>query len=141
MMKMPKSNKLKANLRAADKRRKRRVVETKSDASFSSEPKLDIEGLIVDGILKTVANRESRREPNLRDSAVIAALKALRQGTAPNSTEASECYAEICRVLDSAGVSEGKRAKAATQTLSLASLNDYEKSPDQFIRYLSLIAV
>lgn len=138
---MPQAKKLKARLKAADKRRKRRAPQTEPVATVSNEPKLDVEGLVVEGILKTAANREARREPNLRDSAVIAALKALTQGTAPNSTEALECHTEITRFLDQSGVSSGDRVRAATQTLSLAHMNDQKESPDQFIRYLTLIAV
>lgn len=142
---MTKPKNLKAKLKAADKRRKRRPQASAETAlaqeAADGRPSVDAVGVLAEGVLRQADTRASSGGANLRDSAVLSALKAMTQGTQPRSEEAMGVFDEMNSLLEEAGVSGSRRTVAAMEMLSLATTNQDPNVPDQFIRYLSMITV
>lgn len=145
---MTSSNRLRAKLKAASRRRKRRDLNRESrstdqgsqvsiDTGFESGsgPELDIPRILIDAVL-----RLSQRNGSLRDSAVIAALKAVATQIPPNSEEAKLLFRQMDHDLMAHGIDSGQREAAASELLEIASANRSSDSPDQLIRYFDLIA-
>lgn len=139
---MSKSGKLKKQLKSAQRRRQRRPASTASvsppvSASGSElQPSVDIAGIISEAILITAGKRG-----NLRDSAVLAALKALKGISKANSEAAVELLDTMESKLDQNQVSSRERHAAANEMLKLAENSIDPNVPDQMIRFLSLLDV
>ncbi|MCS7469872.1 hypothetical protein NZK35_24740 [Stieleria sp. ICT_E10.1] len=140
---MPKSPKLRSNLKAADRRRRRRNLAgcghdrqtDTSDANRRQPDGVDVPQLLIEAVL-SVAEREAA----LNDSAVIGALRAINNRSTSRSVFTQAVCQEMIRRLDAAGVGEPQRQKAAGELLTIAVDNTDSQSPHRLIRYLALIA-
>ena len=144
---MAKSDRLRAKLKSAQKRRRKRGIHTaervhSAEQPHTSQPSvstptlgIDVEGIIVEAIL-----RQASRSGGLRDSVVIEALRALTSESVPAAPLAASLLSNIGDALKDAGVDVDAGRSAADAVLSLALKNRDREVPDQFIRYLSLIA-
>ncbi len=139
---MSKSGKLKNQLKSAQRRRRRRPVPSGSaiQAVASIDPMLqsgvDVAGIISDAILITAEKRG-----NLRDSAVLGSLKALKGIAKANSEAAQDVLDNIQLKLDEQAIPPRERIAAANEMLKLADSSIDPKVPDQLIRFLSLLDV
>ena len=145
---MSKSVNLKAKLKAADRRRRRRGTTVSADVDFSSRPDSDgrsgsdatvLNQTDVVGVLTQAALRVAGRTNDLRDSAVIGALRALKNETKPNAHFTEAVHREMVSALDHAAVSRRERRQAASELLGVALGSVDSKIPDGLIRSLSLI--
>ena len=110
---MSKSNRLRRNLKAADRRRRRRTsnqasneIDSSPQVNVSNVTGVDVPGILVESILLEA----DLRNETLRDSAVISALKAVETSIAPRSVEASAVYVRMTEQLSKAGrFAEGRR--------------------------------
>ncbi|QDV46427.1 hypothetical protein Enr13x_63360 [Stieleria neptunia] len=140
---MSKSPKIRSNLKAADRRRRRRNLAGRGgdpqtapgDACRGQSDGVDVPQLLIEAVLG-VAGREAA----LNDSAVIGALRAVQNGSTSRSAFTQTVCGEMIHRLDAAGVSETQRRKAAGELLTIALDNTDSQSPHQLIRYLALIA-
>lgn len=140
---MPKSPKLRSNLKAADRRRRRRNLAGRghdrptapSDVNRRPTDGVDVPQLLIEAVL-SIAERDAA----LNDSAVVGALRAIKNGSASRSAYTQAVCEEMIRRLDAAAVGEPQRRKAAGELLTIALDNTDSESPDRLIRYLALIA-
>ncbi|WP_372896088.1 hypothetical protein [Stieleria sp.] len=96
---------------------------------------VDVPQLLIEAVL-SVAEREAA----LNDSAVVGALRAIKNGSTSRSAYTQAVCEEMIRRLDAAAVGEPQRRKAAGELLTIALDNTDSESPDRLIRYLALIA-
>ena len=140
---MPKSPKLRSNLKAADRRRRRRKMAGcghDAEAARSAEARRQPDGADVPQLLIEDVLSVAEREAALNDSAVIGALRAVKNGSASRSAFTQAVCDEMIRRLDAAAVGEPQRRKAAGELLTIALDNTDSQSPHRLIRYLALIA-
>lgn len=142
---MSKSAKMKARLKASDRRRKRRVRQpTLSDESGlhlrvdagtdSPEIETDIAGLLSNAALQT-ADRHRR----IQDSSVIGGLRGLIAGAEPNGEGSRLVYHAMVHELDKAQIPPERRTTAAKEFLEIAKEHSGSDRPDLLLQYLSLI--
>ncbi|QEF96950.1 hypothetical protein Mal15_09800 [Stieleria maiorica] len=80
------------------------------------------------------------RNAQLNDSAVIGALRSIKNQTTSRSSFTQGVTEEMIARLDAAGVSPSDRRTAASELLAIAVQNVDPDSPQALIRYLELIA-
>ncbi len=80
------------------------------------------------------------RTPELKDSAVLSALRAIATEGQPASEFAKQLSAEIATQLDREQVGAKDRRRAATDLIKLLPAKLDPDVPDQLIKYLSLLA-
>ena len=142
---MSKSAKMKARLRASDRRRKRRGrqptlgddsgLHLRVDAGTDSpEIETDIAGLLANAALR-IADRQRR----IQDSSVIGGLRGLVAGVQPNGEGSRLVYQAMVCELDKAQIPTERRATAAKEFLEIAKEHSGSDRPDHLLQYLSLI--
>lgn len=138
---MAKTDRLKAKLKSADRRRRRRPTPKASPTSEApssddvSAPDVDVAEVLVTSLMEAASSSGT-----LRDSAVIASLRAVIAGSEPNSQEAKSLHREMTQSLAQASVSDREARLAAEELLKLAPRGSESQRPDQFLQYLSLIS-
>ena len=145
---MTKPSKLKQNLKASDRRRRRRVQTTQplptaaSQRSGPSAPPLDLLGLFVDAIL-----HHAKQTPSSTiDLVVVAALRSAQKGTMPSDDEASRLTKQFLAIGDRKDVSEKEFLEATRQLLAMSrehqnsTHKDSKNVEDRFVQYLSILA-
>ncbi len=80
------------------------------------------------------------RNAQLNDSAVIGALRAIKNQTTSQSSFTVAVMDEMTARLDAAGVTPSDRRSAASELLAIAVQNVDSESPRALIGYLELIA-
>ncbi|MCC9599865.1 hypothetical protein LOC67_04760 [Stieleria sp. JC731] len=135
-------SKIKANLRAADRRRRRRLDEGSRSAppvpaSGKSEAvaPVDVAGLVIEAILSVSDSRTP-----LRDNLVISLLRSLAKQDAPSNPAVLSLYEKVTGFLDGRKIGGKAAAAAAKELLGIAPSHTSEDSPDGFVQYLELIA-
>ncbi|OYP29881.1 hypothetical protein [Rhodopirellula sp. MGV] len=151
-------SKIKANLRAADRRRRRRhegnvrptdsaQTGSSSDDSSSNDShqaaptssvSIDVAGLMIEAIL---SNSHSRSP--LRDSVVIHTLRSISRDDESDeglSPAAQALRQQVLAYLAPHQVDHASIIKAARDILGIAKNHLRDDSPDGFIQYLALIA-
>lgn len=140
---MSKSLKQKSRLKAADRRRRRRpIVATAPNHSGaqSSRREAASESIDVAGILTDAVMRIAEKTPELKDSAVIGALRAIIKETSPNSTYTDTVYSEMVLGLDAANIPPTDRRSAAKDLLSLALVSVDPDDPTRLVKSYAWIA-
>ncbi len=136
---MPKREALKQKLKAADRRRQRRQVDTQPRpvvASPASTSRVDVAELIVRAILEHVAANRS----DARDAMLIAAIKSSLRATVPSGDDAKRLAEKLNEIPAMPGVSIRAFREALQQLLSTANANHDPRSGDAFLRYLSVLS-
>ncbi|MEL6110845.1 MAG: hypothetical protein AAFU85_32975, partial [Planctomycetota bacterium] len=136
---MAKTDRLKSRLKSADKRRRRRLHSTaarptETPTAVSVLPPVDVPALLAAAILATAQDSGV-----VRDSAAVAALRAIITGRSSNSSEAQKVQDAMSRALGDAEIPERDARAAAEELLDLALNSPSSDRPDQFLQYLSLI--
>ncbi|MCD0460255.1 hypothetical protein [Roseiconus lacunae] len=135
-------SKIKANLRAADRRRRRRPAEKPNTDQAATPPQarrdldsVDVAGLIVEAILS--ANQ--KRTP-LRDSVVFGTLRSLARQSVPEQAAAKQLYDQVQAFLAKRDVGLPATVAAAKELSGIAQGHMGSDSPDGFVQYLAFIS-
>ena len=82
----------------------------------------------------------AERDSRIRDAAIVGALRSIAGGDTPRSTQSIEVYRVMTEQLDQADIDDGVRRRAAKELLEILLPNVDRDTPDQLIKYLSLIS-
>lgn len=141
---MPNSSKLRSKLKAADRRRRRRqsgsVNPATNNTSHSTAKPTATQTIDVASILVEAALAEADSSPELKDTAIVNALRSIKNDSPPNSQYTERVFRRMVADLDAAGVSQSDRLRSAADLLSVAVENTAPDEPDRLIKYLTLIA-
>lgn len=143
---------LKAKLKAADRRRKRRPEvtaapstenTTRSSHSTSSDNKSstdtanhDPTDLITAAILKHVNNPQN----SAKDAFVITTLRGLLRGSSPSSDEAVELCQQLENIALRDDIDRRKFRSSIENILAIAQQQRTNSVPDAFLQYLTILA-
>lgn len=143
---------LKAKLKAADRRRKRRPMTSDAPQGMSprtaSNPpsnqsnrsggnrRVDSTDLIVSTILHHV----SERQRSAQDAFVISTLRSVLRGTPAGSDEASELRNRLDEIPSREDVDRRSYREGIKTILGIAQQQENQAVPDAFLQYLSILS-
>ncbi|MCA9136603.1 MAG: hypothetical protein KDB00_07585 [Planctomycetales bacterium] len=139
---MSKPVNLRSKLKAADRRRRRRPNATSEriqsggplPTTHTAASTIDVAGILADA-----ATRVAETTTDLKDTAIVGALRAIAKGTSPASIFTDTVYNAMVRDLDAAGVTPEDRRKAAGDLLKIALDNVDPAESDRLIKYFAWI--
>ncbi len=136
---MVKREAVKQRLKAADRRRQRRNIDSRpvSEAvTRTDKPRVDVVGLIANAILRHAESLGSEA----RDVIVIAALNSTLRASTPSGDDAKRLAEQFSAISSQSDVSMKAFREALQQLLSTANQHHDPRQADAFLRYLSILS-
>lgn len=144
---MVKKQSLKAKLKAADRRRKRRpssigasnsrVIPT-STATPSGQP-LAATKDPMDLIAKAIMDHANDQSSSLKDELVTATLRGLLRGSNPKTEEAEALRDRLEKIPEREDISRRAYRNGIETILKIAQQHENQTVPDAFLQYLSIL--
>ena len=132
---------LKRKLRASDRRRRRRSVDTSDNVTAttnvqSASTNVDVCGLIVGTILDFADSCPG----GTRDVVIIAALRGCLNSSTPSGEQSNLLYQRLDAIAGQGGVDMRSFRVGLSEVIDLAHRHQDSKNTQAFVRYLAVLA-
>ena len=142
---MGKKSLLKAKLKAADKRRKRRPSTVPQQAMGERADTKELEQTPtrinpMDLIASTILKHVNQPESSARDVVVISTMKRILRGSSPVSPEEVVLSEKLSKIPERADIDQRKYRKGLEDILEIAGQQQSSSTPDAFLQYLTILS-
>ena len=142
---MGKKSLLKAKLKAADKRRKRRPLTVTQQAMGERAETKELEQAStrinpMDLIASTILKHVNQPESSARDVVVISTMKRILRGSSPVSPEEVVLSEKLSKIPERADIDQRKYRKGLEDILEIAGQQQSSSTPDAFLQYLTILS-
>ena len=142
---MGKKSLLKAKLKAADKRRKRRPSTVPRQAMGERADTKELEQTStrinpMDLIASTILKHVNQSESSARDVVVISTMKRILRGSSPVSPEEVVLSEKLSKIPERADIDQRKYRKGLEDILEIAGQQQSSSTPDAFLQYLTILS-
>ena len=142
---MGKKSLLKAKLKAADKRRKRRPLTVPQQAMGERADTKELEQTStrinpMDLIASTILKHVNQPESSARDVVVISTMKRILRGSSPVSPEEVVLSEKLSKIPERADIDQRKYRKGLEDILEIAGQQQSSSTPDAFLQYLTILS-
>ena len=142
---MGKKSLLKAKLKAADKRRKRRPSTVPQQAMAERADTKELEQTStrinpMDLIASTILKHVNQPESSARDVVVISTMKRILRGSSPVSPEEVVLSEKLSKIPERADIDQRKYRKGLEDILEIAGQQQSSSTPDAFLQYLTILS-
>ena len=137
---------LRAKLKAADKRRKRRLPSTATQqvkGELTDTEDLEQASTRVnpmDLIASTILKHVNQPESSARDVVVISTMKRILRGSSPVSPEEVVLSEKLSKIPERADIDQRKYRKGLEDILEIAGQQQSSNTPDAFLQYLTILS-
>ena len=142
---MGKKSLLKAKLKAADKRRKRRPPTVPQQAMGERADTKELEQTStrinpMDLIASTILKHVNEPQSSARDVVVISTMKRILRGSSPVSPEEVVLSEKLSKIPERADIDQRKYRKGLEDILEIAGQQQSSSTPDAFLQYLTILS-